>query len=80
VADDIHNGKMHERQSFFNVSFMDDNTTAAWTDKIKQALQQSMLSAAYIMFGFPAEDRCPPIFNIENGRLLQVTSSNIWDT
>jgi hypothetical protein len=76
---DIHDGKMHEQQSFFNASFVDDNTTAAWADKIKQALQQSMLSA-YIMFRFPAEDRHPPVFDMKNGRLSQVTSSNIWDT
>ena len=63
-ADSIHHGDHHLQQLFHNSSFVDDNALAGWVDRIHQALRQSVLSA-YIIFGFPDEDRWPPPFNDE---------------
>ena len=61
-ADSIHQGDHHLQQLFHNSSFIDDNALAGWVDCICQALRQSVLSA-YVIFGFPDEDRWPPPFN-----------------
>jgi hypothetical protein len=45
-----------EQQNFNNDSFVDDNGVSATSDRIVPALQQSLLSA-FVLFGWPANDR-----------------------
>jgi hypothetical protein len=41
---------------FANATFVDDNGVAAYRDRMRQALHQSV-RAAYLLFGFPVDDR-----------------------
>ena len=61
-ADGFNRGMHHKNQPFHNSSFVDDNATAHWPNKIREAIKGSVLSA-YITFGFPDEDRRPPPLN-----------------
>jgi hypothetical protein len=45
-----------ELQCFANATFVDDNGVAAYRDDMRTALHQSV-HAAYLLFGFPSEDR-----------------------
>ena len=45
-----------EQQTYHNASFVDDNGICATRDRIVSALQQSLV-AAFILFGWPWQDR-----------------------
>ena len=60
--DSRNTGRMHTDLQFRHSSFVDDTATAAWPGKIRQAINQSVLSA-YVVFGFPEENRRPPPLN-----------------
>lgn len=62
TPDAIHQGDRHLHMPFLQASFVDDTATAAWAENIRQAINQSVL-AAFVIFGFPAENRRPPPLN-----------------
>jgi hypothetical protein len=61
-ADSLNQGNLHLQAPFCHPSFVDDTATAAWTEFIRKAVNQSALGA-YVMFGFPGTDRRPPPLN-----------------
>lgn len=61
-ADSKNPGNPQSAAPFLHSSFVDDTATAAWPEKIRQAVNQSVLSA-YVVFGFPGEDRRPSPLN-----------------
>jgi hypothetical protein len=64
TADSLHQGTMHLELPHRHPSFVDDTATANWGDRIIEAVTRSILSA-YVIFGFPEENRRPPPLNPE---------------
>ena len=62
TADQRHRGTSHHELPHQHNSFVDDTVTAAWPEKIRTAVNQSVLSS-YVIFGFPKESRRPPPLN-----------------
>ena len=62
APDTIHKGDLHRQLPYRHISFVDDTVKAAWPDEIRNAIKNSVLSA-YVMFGFPAENRRPSPLN-----------------
>ena len=57
IADDIHTTlSQEEKQIYHNATFVDDNGICAIRDRMIAALHQSLVSA-YILFGWPNQDR-----------------------
>ena len=64
TADSRNTRQLHHELAFRHCSFVDDTATAAWPEQIRQAVNQSVLSA-YVMFGFPGESRRPACLNAD---------------
>ena len=62
APDNINKGFYHLASQFSYQSFVDDTAVAHYPDHIRTAVNRSVLSA-YVIFGFPAENRRPPPLN-----------------